>query len=379
MMKNKERTIGLYIHIPFCQKKCNYCDFLSFPMGEKERKRYIDALVCEMELMKQKVSAYVADTIFIGGGTPSLLSQEEIDAVFCGIHDNFSLSPDVEFSIECNPGTAGSPYSFYRQAGVNRISFGMQSAVDTELKGLGRIHCFADFTHCYEQARKQGFENINIDIMSAIPGQTVKSYETTLQKVVALQPEHISSYSLIIEEGTPFYEKYAENPPVDEDTDRRMYEQTESILAKAGYERYEISNYAKEGRACRHNMKYWRRGEYLGLGLGAASFMENCRFSDSRDLTHYCEQLQLDRLPVAEKEILSKEDAQAEFMYLGLRCMQGVSRKDFYHCFRESMESCFGDVLERCEKQGLLLCEGEYVRLTKRGIDVSNRVFAEFI
>ncbi len=297
------RKLGLYIHIPFCVRKCGYCDFLSAPASEEERERYVSSLVREMglwgelglrgdverckelglrgdverckepglrgntEWCREAASDFEVDTVFIGGGTPSVLSAAQMDRVFQGIADYFPLGENPEFTVECNPGTVtAEKLAAYRRAGVNRVSFGMQSAHDEELVRLGRIHTFRDFETSYEQARKAGFSNINIDVMAAIPGQTEKSYEETLFKVISLAPEHISSYSLIIEEGTPFYEKYAENPPVDEETDRQMYELTGEMLAGAGYERYEISNYAREGFMCRHNLKYWRREEYLALG-----------------------------------------------------------------------------------------------------------------
>lgn len=372
--------LGLYVHIPFCVQKCNYCDFLSFSADEKTKRQYVDVLVKEMKGWREKTSDYELDTIFIGGGTPSVLSVSDMDNLFQGISDCFSWSKKTEFTVECNPGTVDEEkLSLYRQAGVNRLSFGMQSTMDEELRQLGRIHNYEQFLGSYELARRMGFDNMNVDIMSAVPEQTLKSYETTLHRVTELAPEHISSYSLIIEEGTPFYERYADSPPVDEDTDRRMYECTEEVLAAAGYMRYEISNYARPGRECRHNIKYWRRSEYLGLGLGAASQMGDCRFSNLRNPEAYLSMLQTGGDVVEEREELSLTDEKAEFMYLGLRMMQGISRKEFEKYFRESLMECYGEEINRCERQGLLECQGDRIFLTKRGIDVSNRVFAEFI
>lgn len=380
MMKSKKKPLGLYIHVPFCRKKCYYCDFLSFSAVERKRRAYVETLRQEMEHWREKVSAWEVDTIFIGGGTPSVLSEEEMDVIFQGIYDNFSTAGLQEFTIECNPGTvSGEKFVRYREAGVNRISFGMQSAVDEELEKLGRIHTYAEFLKGFRLARQAGFENINIDMMSAIPGQTKESYEHTLRCVRELAPEHISSYSLIIEEGTPFFEWYADRPPVDEDTDRWMYERTAEVLSRAGYERYEISNYARAGKACRHNLKYWQRKEYLGLGLGAASFLSHTRFSNERDMGRYQEQVQRGQCPAAEVERLSRQEEKAEFMYLGLRCMKGVSRERFRTCFGEDLEICFGEAVRRCKEQGLLGEHAGLIYLTKRGIDVSNRVFEEFI
>ena len=372
--------IGLYLHIPFCIQKCRYCDFLSFPGEREERKAYVRALVQEMKMWRERLSGCEVDTIFLGGGTPSVLEPSEMSQVFEGIEKYFTLTEEMEFTVECNPGTVSEEkFRLYREAGVNRLSFGMQSARDKELKKLGRIHSFSEFVNSYRQAREFGFSNINVDIMSAIPGQSAASYEESLEKVIALSPEHISSYSLIIEEGTPFYEEYGESPPVDEETDRAMYERTGEMLAGAGYERYEISNYAREGKQCRHNLKYWRRGEYLGLGLGAASLWSHCRFSNERDFSGYLRQTEAGKLPVAEWETLTKAVEKSEFMYLGLRCMQGVSKAEFTRCFGEALEDCFGDALQKCLANGLLEQKGDWVCLTKRGIDVSNRVFAEFV
>ena len=372
--------LGLYVHIPFCVQKCNYCDFLSFSADEKRKRQYIDALVREMKSWREKISDYEVDTIFIGGGTPSVLSVTDMDSLFQGISDCFTRSQKTEFTVECNPGTVDEEkLSLYRQAGVNRLSFGMQSTMDEELHQLGRIHNYKQFLGSYELARRVGFDNVNVDIMSAVPKQTLMSYETTLHRVTKLAPEHISSYSLIIEEGTPFYEWYRESPPVDEDTDRRMYECTEEILSAAGYSRYEISNYAKPGRECRHNIKYWRRFEYLGLGLGASSQMGNCRFSNVRDLASYMDSVQSGEILAEEREELSSADEKAEFMYLGLRMMQGISEKEFEENFGENLMECYGEEINRCERQGLLECQGDRIFLTKRGIDVSNRVFAEFV
>lgn len=380
MMRNKRKPLGLYIHVPFCIKKCNYCDFLSFAADTQKRRQYVESLCQEMVNWKAKVSAYEVDTIFIGGGTPSVLSVEEMDDIFQGISDSFSWTGQNEFTIECNPGTVSEEkFALYRQAGVNRISLGMQSAMEDELKKLGRIHSFAEFLDSYRMARKAGFDNINIDIMSAIPEQTKESYDRTLRSVTELEPEHISSYSLILEEGTPFFEWYAERPPVDEETDRWMYERTREVLGEAGYERYEISNYAKAGKACRHNLKYWEREEYLGLGLGAASFLSHTRFSNERDMEVYREQTRKGLCPVAGIEQLTQEEEKAEFMYLGLRCMKGVSKRRFQEYFGEDLEVCFGDVVRRCQEQGLLERSGDCIYLTGRGIDVSNRVFAEFV
>ena len=327
-----------------------------------------------------RIQGKEVDTIFIGGGTPSLLSVENLSLVTGSLRNNFTVVQGSEFSLECNPGTVTrEKLKCYRQLGVNRLSIGMQSAIDGELVKLGRIHTYEEFVQTFHLARDVGFTNINIDVMAAIPGQTVDSYKTTLKRVMELEPEHISSYSLIIEEGTPFYERYADEPPVGEDTDREMYERTEKLLAQAGYERYEISNYAREGYSCKHNLKYWQRDEYLGLGLGASSFLGHERFSNVRSFDTYEGEVSAERVPVMETETLTSEDEMAEFMYLGLRCMKGVFGSEFEQCFGVKLKDIYGEVIERLTGQGLLTEKEGWIALTKKGIDVSNLVFAEFV
>ena len=296
----------LYIHIPFCIRKCNYCDFLSFPAGEETIEKYCQALCEEIRRTGEAVcgpescthdahratdnaSADGISTIFVGGGTPSVLSPMQIRRLFACLRQNFSIRPDAEISMEANPGTLdGEKLSACMEAGVNRLSIGLQSADDGLLRTLGRIHTWEQFQENYAAARRAGFTNINIDLMSALPGQSLDNYVDTLEKVTALEPEHISSYSLILEEGTPFFasEEIRRQLP-DEGVDREMYEKTKAILHERGYERYEISNYAKEGFACRHNLGYWDGVPYLGLGLGASSYYNGARFANETSMEKY--------------------------------------------------------------------------------------------
>ena len=378
MMKNKK--LGIYIHIPFCARKCNYCDFLSAPGTRETKERYLSLLDREMQLYKEIVSAREADTLFIGGGTPSFLETDLTDKLLCSVKKWISSENLKEFTIECNPNSVTEEkLNLYKEAGVTRISLGMQSACDEELKKLGRLHSVKEFEKTYELVRKHGFERVNIDVMAAIPGQTIESYKHTLEYVVGLSPEHISSYSLIIEEGTPFYEKYRENPPVDEDTDRQMYDLTKEILGRHGYHRYEISNYAKEGQECIHNLKYWQGGDYLGLGLGAASCMEHERWSNARGLTDYEDRICRGQKPVEQTEELGEEEQKAEFMFLGLRCMEGVSAERFEKKFHQSVEERYGKVLHKYENMGLMRLVNGNWQLTEQGIDVSNHIFADFL
>ena len=283
--ENKTDLLELYIHIPFCVKKCLYCDFLSAPAGEEVRERYVEALLTEIRGRGREYAGRPVSSVFFGGGTPSLLTGTQMKRLLGTVSGSFLLAADAEITAEANPGTVDlEKLTAYAQAGINRLSIGLQSADNVELAAIGRIHTWEQFLETYRQARQAGFVNVNVDLMSALPGQTAESYENTLRRVLALapQPEHISAYSLILEEGTPLYDScqagLTDIPG--EDTDRRMYQDTKRILEEAGYRRYEISNYAKEGFACRHNCGYWQRRDYLGLGLGAASLEGNVRFKN---------------------------------------------------------------------------------------------------
>ena len=396
-MQNKEE-LSLYIHIPFCVRKCGYCDFLSAPADEKARDRYVQALLMEIERYQGPETAdRKIKTLYIGGGTPSILSVDQLDCIMQKIKYTFNFCDDIEASMEMNPGTASKEKcrALY-QMGINRLSIGLQSTNDMELKTLGRIHSYEDFINTYTWCREAGFQNINVDLMAALPYQIVESYTTGLRKIIRLAPEHISAYSLILEEGTPFYQKYNSGcyPLPDEEQERLMYRETEQILAQAGYERYEISNYAKKGYACRHNLVYWQGGDYLGLGLGSSSYMDGVRFHNTTDLNTYVNQ----GAYVEDREELSVQAKMEEFMFLGLRVMAGVSGTEFEKRFGKTMEDVYGDVLRKHEEEGLLQIERkedrkeaaaaepakgktniEKVMLTTNGVDVSNYVFADFL
>lgn len=374
------KLLELYIHIPFCVKKCAYCDFLSGPSDEESREKYIELLCAEIDACKGKVEEYQVSTVFFGGGTPSILYGNQIEKIMSKLREVFVFAKDAEISIEMNPGTVTEEkLAAYKKAGINRLSIGLQSVHDEELKMLGRIHTYDEFLHSYKMAREAGFENINIDLISAIPGQTVESWAKTLQTIVNLQPEHISAYSLIIEEGTPFYEKYGEGSGVDllpsEDDEREMYWQTKQILHEAGYERYEISNYAKAGRECRHNIGYWERTPYLGFGIGAASLFEETRYANPSNIEEY--RMSFDEKFKAEK--LSTEERMEEFMFLGLRMMRGISKERFAMEFDVNIEEVYGEQIEKLKKLELLEENSDRIYLTEKGIDVSNSVFVEFM
>ena len=435
------KDLSLYIHIPFCVKKCNYCDFLSAACTEETRQEYVEALCIEITQRAPKFRDKKVDTIFFGGGTPSILSVKQFEKIMTTIRKEFHVLKEAEISLELNPGTANwDKLQAYYKHGVNRLSIGLQSADNEELKVLGRIHNWETFLQTWKLVRKTGFSNVNIDLMSALPGQTLESYENTLRKVLELKPEHISAYSLIIEEGTKFYQWYEQEEGLqtdgdndaksiteemsevnlesqyaefrkkklpDEITDRRMYELTKKMLEEQGYYRYEISNYALKGYECRHNIGYWKRKEYLGLGLGASSLIANIRSNNISDLEQYRmisqkankirtergteEQFyelkdekviqQCDMDWVENQEILSVKEQMEEFMFLGLRMMEGVCDSDFEAQFVKSLQEVYGKQITKMINQGLLKFyekENRYA-LTLKGIDVSNQVFVEFI
>lgn len=380
-----KKPLGLYVHIPFCVKKCNYCDFLSAPAEDTTKKRYVDALCREIEGYKELTKDYELATIYFGGGTPSVLDASLLEQLIITIKNTFSVTVTAEITVEVNPGTATlEKLVRYRELGINRLSIGVQSAKEEELKLLGRIHSFWDAKQTVAWAREAGFTNISLDLISALPGQTLTDYKENVEAILSLQPEHISSYSLIVEEGTPFYEWYAEGMSKedelpDEETDRAMYAYTKARLQEAGYERYEISNYAKPGYESRHNSSYWTGVEYLGVGLGASSLFTNARYHNETELLTYMEKVEAGKDVRREIERLVESEQMEEFMILGLRCMCGVSREEFQKRFGRPIETVYGSALKKLEKQGLLTLEGDRIALTDLGIDVSNQVFMEFI
>lgn len=407
-------NLEIYIHTPFCVKKCAYCDFLSFPADTNTQIQYVHALLNEIRFYGERMGDYQVSTIYIGGGTPSWLEPELLVAIMDQVYKSFCVREDAEVSIECNPGTVTTAkLEAYRRAGINRLSIGLQSANNEELKVLGRIHTYEQFLKTYELARNAGYTNINVDLMSGLPHQSAESFADTLQKVIRLKPEHISAYSLIIEKGTPFYEKYkfdmvrqeagmkTELLPTEDDV-YKMLKLTQLVLAKAGYDRYEISNYAKPGYACRHNVGYWTRENYLGLGLGAASLIDNVRYSNTRELYEYIEICrELTFLPPevfapeegmdapergwfgsnlhTEAAVVNRKAQMEEFMFLGLRMTEGISRNEFEANFGMPIEAAYVQVLPDLQAQKLIEKREGRVYLTDRGMDVANYVMAQFL
>ena len=378
-MKNRKENspMEIYIHIPFCIRKCDYCDFLSGPSGPEEQADYVQALLREIQAVEEGEGRSVS-SIFIGGGTPSVLDERLLGDILREIRNRFKMEEDAEITIEVNPGTANiGKLQAYREMGINRLSIGLQSPEDRELKILGRIHNYGQFLETYQEARTVGFDNINIDLMSAIPDQTYEGWVKNLRTVAELEPEHISAYSLIVEEGTPFAARKLNLP--DEDTEYNMYEATAQILKEYGFEQYEISNYARKGRECRHNVGYWTRQDYLGFGLGASSLYGKERFANTADMKKYLENSKNPE-KIREKEpSLTRDDEMAEFMFLGLRMTKGISKADFQRCFGCTIESVYGEVLEKYESMELLLEKDGRIFLSREGIHVSNSIMAEFL
>lgn len=378
---NKE--LQLYVHIPFCVKKCAYCDFLSFTVHGGVYKRYTEALIKEIQERARALRGYNITTVFVGGGTPSILPSGQMTSILNELHRNFTIEAGAEITLEANPGTVtANKLAAWKEAGANRLSIGLQSADDRELALLGRIHTWQDFLDTYRLARHEGFTNINVDLISAIPGQNAHSWKKSLEAVTGLEPEHISAYSLILEEGTPFYEKYRERGEEGipgEEEEAAIDEVTRQVLEGGGYIRYEISNYAKEGYACRHNLGYWERKEYLGLGLGASSFIDRTRFKNTPDLARYLAGTSDVGGLVRDIEQLSRSGEMEEFMFLGLRKLGGISKNDFRIYFGQDVEEIYGPILEKLCRKGLLCVSGDVICLTERGIDLSNVVFVEFL
>ncbi|MBO4678030.1 MAG: oxygen-independent coproporphyrinogen III oxidase [Lachnospiraceae bacterium] len=373
-MKNDEKA-EIYVHIPFCVKKCDYCDFVSFACGKDVQEDYFKALLSQIESMKETVGSVPIVSCFFGGGTPTVPDERLLISVLCKLKETFNFTPDAEITIEANPNSASrEKLRAYRDAGVNRLSIGLQSTDNGELKCLSRLHTYEEFLKTFKDAREAGFDNINVDIMSALPGQTMESFEKTLERVCALNPEHISAYSLIIEEGTPFFDRYKDGKGLpDEDTEREMYYLTKRFLHEHGYERYEISNYSKPGYECKHNLGYWERVPYYGFGIAAASFYGGKRFQMHNDLKRF-----IKGDYEAQIETLSRDEEMSEFMFLGLRLTKGVSAQEFYEKFGVNIDEVYGAELSKLKAEGLINT-GERISLTDKGMDVANYCMSEFI
>ena len=377
--------LGIYIHIPFCKKKCSYCDFKSFEnINENIKKEYIEALIKEIQLTKNN-SNYIVSTIYIGGGTPSFIDEKYIKEILQAIYKKWEIKPEVEITIEINPGTINkSKLEAYRMMGINRLSIGLQSTNDYLLKKMGRIHNYQDFLDTYILARKTGFENINVDLMLALPEQTLENLMQSVRKIINLNPEHISIYSLILEENTELFSKVqkGEEALVKDELEREMYWKSKEAFEEAGYIHYEISNYSKKGYESKHNKNCWSQKEYLGFGIAAHSYLEEKRFCNIDNLNKYIENIKkgnLEENRIIEEKNRTKENIAKEYMMLGLRKIEGVSISEFQRKFELNPLFYFRFEISKLQKLDLIEVDLDNIRLTKRGLDLANIVFEEFV
>lgn len=372
------KEVALYIHIPFCKQKCFYCDFPSYARKDDLMSDYIEALLIEL---KEKIKSYRVRSLFIGGGTPSYLNEENLSKLMKVIK-NINFSEDAEKTIECNPGTVSEEkFNIMKDGGINRLSFGLQTTKNNLLKGIGRIHTFEAFKDNYNLARSVGFNNINIDMMFGLPNQSVKDWTDSLEEVAKLNPEHISAYSLIIEEGTPFYKLYNEDKlklPSEEE-EREMYKKCKDILIENGYHQYEISNYAKEGKECLHNEVYWMCDEYIGVGASSSSYIDGKRIKNIDDLREYIKRIGSGESIVDEEIINTKNDDIEEFMFMGLRMNCGIEEEEFKRRFHTDVDNVYKDVIEGNINKGLLERKRGRIYLTDKGIEFSNMVMSDMI
>lgn len=371
---------SLYIHIPFCTTKCYYCAFNTFSFHKEQAKAYLDALRTEMELYAPQTAPL--KTIFIGGGTPSILSANSLERLFTDIHSQFCISPNIEITVECNPGTVDTEkLSVMKDAGVNRISFGLQAMQDAILRRLGRIHTVEEFLHSYRLAREYGFDNINIDLIFALPEQTMKAWQYTLSETILLSPEHISTYNLVMEASTPFHEwwKTGELILPSEDTEADMFEWTIGTLISNGYSHYEICNFAKPNREVKHNMVYWNNQEYVGLGVGACGYMDGVRYTNIRAIPPYIEALGQGKKPIAETECLTGNAEKSETLMLSLHKREGLCLTEYEHRFGEAVDVEFREMIQKWMDLDLIEQNKTHLRLTRRGLFLANEVFVELM
>lgn len=376
-------SLGIYIHIPFCKKKCKYCDFISFSCYTEKEEQYVEALLKEINNADVS-SIYEISTIYIGGGTPSLIDSKSIKNILEKIYDKFRLAPNAEVTIEINPGTiTKEKLKDYKNAGINRISIGLQSTKNRILELIGRIHTYEEFLNTYNLVKEVGFENINIDLMLAIPTQTEEELLESVNNVIFLNPAHISLYSLILEENTELENLVNEKKLelVDENLERNMYWKTKKLLEENGYNHYEISNFAKKGKESKHNVSCWNQEEYLGFGLAAHSYHRKKRYSNTTNLDEYIRNINVDEYEknVEVHEEQNKPSQMREFMMIGLRKIEGVKISDFERKFRINPLFYFRFEISKLTDEGLLEVDLDNIKLTKKGLDLANQVFEEFV
>ena len=372
------KEVSLYIHIPFCKQRCFYCDFPTFSGKDHLREEYVDALIKEI---RDKCTKYLIKTIFIGGGTPSYLGENELEKLLKTVSE-LNLSKNIEYSMECNPGTVNEEkLKIMKKYGVNRISFGLQSCNDELLKNIGRIHTFKEFLENYKLARKIGFDNINIDLMYGLPNLTIEVWKDTLEEICKLKPEHISAYSLIIEEGTVFYNLYEKDKLKlpSEDDERIMDKITKDILINNGYHQYEISNFSLKNRECEHNKVYWSLDEYIGVGSASSSYINGYRLTNESSIGEYIRRVKSNEDTVVDKYKNLREDEIEEFIFMGLRMLSGIDLLKFNRKFGADIYSIYKNVIEKNIDDGLLIINKDRMYLTTKGVELSNRVMSDFI
>lgn len=381
-----KNEIGVYIHIPFCMKKCFYCDFVSYANKEDMIEKYIKALEKEIKIKAEENKLLKINTIYIGGGTPSFIDSKHIVYIINAIKESFNVKENAEITIEVNPGTVTkNKLEDYIKCGINRISIGLQTTNNELLKQIGRIHTYEQFLETYNLIRMVGFNNINVDLMLALPNQTIKDLEDSLNKVIMLKPEHISVYSLILEEKTKLYDlvESGKLELLDENIEREMYWKVKNVLEQNGYKHYEISNFAKQGYESKHNLNCWNQEEYLGIGLAAHSYLHSKRYSNTENLEKYIKTLlekegtKNDIVTIHEEQTL--EDKQKEYMLLGLRKIEGIKISDFKNKFVQNPIYVCRKELDKLVKEDLIQVEENNIKLTKKGLDLANLVFEEFV
>ena len=379
----EKQTLGIYIHIPFCKSKCGYCDFCSHAPQDGETDRYLNALMLHMQDLAEAAKDYAVDTVFIGGGTPTLLSKKQMKTLLACVRDSFSIEKGAEFTVEANPGTVDKAYlRALVSMGVNRISFGLQSADDRELAALGRIHTCSEFLESYTAARAAGFRNINVDLMYGIPYQTEESFRKTLAFVKDLAPEHISVYGLKIEEGTPFYAKRDRLPLPDEETEYKMYRMADAELSAAGYKHYEISNYARQGFESRHNKRYWLDEKYLGFGVAAHSYFNGQRYAYTEDMEKYMREMEHPHdmasilTECTDIDVFTQE---TEYVMLRMRLFDGVGLSAYRETFGKDFVKKYGDALKKYVDGGFVTLDSKRCAFTVKGMYVSNYILSEIL
>ena len=370
-------NIGIYVHIPFCVRKCFYCDFTSYPNKLNKQKEYVQKLKDEIEQRSKKIKNYI-DTIYIGGGTPSIIESEYITEILNCIRENYKIKKSAEITIEVNPGTVTEDkLQEFKDAGINRLSIGLQSTKDELLEEIGRIHTYEDFLNTYNSAKKVGFKNINVDLMIGLPEQSLQDVEDSLKEIINLKPKHISAYSLILEENTKLevLVKLGKLELPDEDLERQMYWKVKEVLGKNGYEHYEISNFAKKGYKSKHNYNCWKQHSYLGFGVAASSYYNNTRYSNTNDLEEYLKN------PIKKEieEDQTLEDAKKEYMLLGLRTIEGVNISEFKQKFGDNPVYLFRNELDKLVKEKLVEIDLDNIKLTNKGLDLANLIWEEFV